>query len=148
MPAPTFVGDTLTNADDVSTGVTTEEAGILTGDIDYSIDNPKVEFMDRYGGIVGKAVNHNATLSLTITGEVLDVDATDAITLQTYTAAATLVNGDFFASSGSTHHGIDFLNGAGADSDFVLDDASGSQPRGGARTVSCTFLRHLGLTIA
>lgn len=139
MPTPSYVGDTV-NGTDATVGAGSDETGILVGDIDWSLDNPRVDFMDRYGGIVGKATNYNPTLSLTINGEVTDKDA--GINVQTFVAGATIANEDFFAASGSTYHGIDFSTATS-----VLEDASGSQPREGARTITTVFNRHLGLTI-
>ena len=98
MPAATFVGFSGTPGD-LSIGATSEESGILLGDIDYSHDNPRVDFMDRFGGLIGYARNHNSQLNMTVNGEVDDKDA--GVNVASFTATATLANDDFFASTTS-----------------------------------------------
>lgn len=137
MPAASFVGFSGTPGD-ISVGATSAETGILLGDMDYTHDNPRVDFFDRYGGIIGVARNHNAMLTLNINGEMKDIDA--GLNVASFTAAATIANEEFFAASVSTYNTLDYANAP-----TLLDSVSGSQPRGGARTVSLSYFRPIGL---
>lgn len=139
MPAPSFTGFAGAQGD-VSIGATSAETGIHIGDSDWSVDNPMVEFFDRWGGVIGKAVNFNSSLSLTINGEVSDKDA--GVNVATFTAAATVANENSFAATGNTHHGIDF-----SVAEIYLTAASGGQPRGAGRTVSLTYMKNIGALV-
>ena len=141
MPAPTLAGGTAFAAYDITIGATAAETGILVGDISFTIDNPMVEFFDRWGGVIGKAVNHNASVQLDIQGEVSDSDA--GVNVANFTAAATVGNDATFEGSTDTYHGIDFSG-----TSFWLTAASGSQPRGAGRDVSLSYTKHLGTTDA
>ena len=144
MPAPDYQGSASgAGTGEESIGAGADEVGIYLGDMSYSIDNPEVEFLDRWGGVIGAAIGHNASLTLDITGEVSDIDAVGGIGVQDYESAATIANDDFFAETGSTYHGINFATNTVP---YVLRSASGDQPRGGARTISCSFIRRIGMT--
>mgnify|MGYP003149764084 FL=1 len=141
MATPSYVGVGI-NATNVTIGAEFDESGVLLGDLSYDLQNDAVEFRDRYSGRIGYAVNHDAALVYSLTGcTVTDKDA--GLNVLTFTAAVTLANADFFASSGSSHNGLDF-----ADREIRLASVSGSQPQGGARTVDMTFERPIGFNIA
>ena len=140
MPAATFVGVGV-SATDVSIGASADETGILLGDIDYSHDNPRVDFVDRFGGVIGFARNHNSQLNLTVNGEVDDIDA--GVNVASFTAAATVANENFFASATETYNTINY-----AAADTILDSVSGSQPRGGARTITLNYIRPIGFAVS
>ena len=136
--SPTYSGTTATS--DPTIGVTTAESGILITGFDYSVENDSVWFRDRWGGRIGRATNHDAALNYTFTGEVSDGSA--GVNLASYTAAATIANEDFFASSGTTHHGLVFTT-----ADTMLNGASGSAPAGAARTVTLEYIRPILYTV-
>ena len=136
MPAPSYVGFTGAPGD-VSIGASAE-TGILVGDIDFTLENPRVDFFDEYGALKGFARNHAAAYVLNVTGEVDDKN--DGLNVMNMTSAVTPANLNFFASATATHHTLDFST-----AETFLDEVSGSQPRGGARTASFTYRRHLGM---
>ena len=135
MPTPSFVGSVT--GKDVSLGAGADEDGIILSDFSYDLENPQVDFFDRFGAVSGYATNHQAALNYSVSGIVSDKDA--GLNIATFTAAITLANKDFFASASSTHNGIDFSS-----SEIRLTAVSGSQPQGGARTVDLSFNRPLG----
>ena len=136
MPAPAYIGSTETS--DPTIGAVYEEAGILIGDSSYSVGNPQIEFLDRWGGVIGKATDFNGSVSISVSGEVND--GTTGVNAATFKAAATLANDGSFESATDTYHGLVFTSSV-----IALTEASGTQPRGGARTVDLTYMRHMGL---
>ena len=135
MPTPAFVGSV--NSTDVSLGAGADESGIILGDLSYDLENPQVDFLDRFGGVTGYATNYAAAINYSVNGVVSSKAA--GLNIATFTAAISLNNADFFASASSTHNGIDF---AGAE--IRLVGVSGSQPQGGARTIDLSLNRPLG----
>ena len=135
MPTPAFVGSV--NSTDVSLGAGADESGIILGDLSYDLENPQVDFLDRFGAVTGYATNHQAAINYSVNGVVSSKAA--GLNIATFTAAISLNNADFFASASSTHNGIDF---AGAE--IRLVGVSGSQPQGGARTIDLSLNRPLG----
>ena len=130
MPSPSFVGSV--NSTDVSLGAGADESGIILGDLSYDLENPQVDFFDRFGAVSGYATNHQAAINYSVNGVVSDKDA--GLNVATFTAAITLANADFFASASATHNGIDFTG-----AEIRLVGVSGSQPQGGARTVDLSL---------
>jgi hypothetical protein len=51
MPTPAFVGTAL--GADVSIGAGADETGILLTDLSYDLENPQVDFLDRFGAVIG-----------------------------------------------------------------------------------------------
>ena len=139
MPSPTFVGTAL--GADVSIGAGADETGILLSDLSYDLENPQVDFFDRYGGTIGYATNHSAALNVSLSGQVSDKDA--GVNVLTFTASCELANKEFFASANSEYNALNF-----ATADTRLVSVSGSQPQGGARTIDLTLNRPLGLVIS
>ena len=140
MATPSYVGVGV-NSTDITIGASSDETGILLGDLSYDLENDAIEFRDRYNGRIGYAVNHDAALVYSLSGTVTDKDG--GVNVLTFTAAASLANIDFFASSASTYNGLDF-----ADRETRLVSVSGSQPQGGARTGDMTLERPIGFNIA
>lgn len=139
MPAPDFIGSV--NTTDASIGLGADETGIIVDSMDMDLDNPEIAFLDRFGGETGYAVNYNPKLNFTLSGEVSDKDA--GVNVITFTALASIANSDFFESTAGTYHGLDF-DTAGAE--VRLTSVSGSQPRGGARTITANLSRPLGFS--
>ena len=139
MPTPSYVGTTL--GDDVSVGAGADETGILLSDLSYDLENPQVDFLDRFGGVVGYATNHQAAINMSLSGQVSAKGS--GVNVLTFTASVELANKEFFASANSEYNAIDF-----ASADTRLVSVSGSQPQGGARTVDITLNRPLGLVIS
>ena len=138
MPAPSYIGP----GSEPVIGLASAETGILVGDTSLSIDNPKVPFLDRYGGVIGKALNHDISMSMQMSGEISSADS--GLNLETFTVAATIANAAAFEPEGDgTYHGVDFTG-----IPWFLDEVNRTQPRGQARTIEFTFIRHLGLTSA
>lgn len=137
MPAPSYIGSV--NSTDATIGAGADETGILLNDLSVELENPEVVFRDRYSGETGYAVNFNPKLNYTVSGEVTDKDA--GINVMTFVAAATPANEEFFASSTSTHNGIDF-----ASADCRLTGANCAQPAGDARTITVNISRPLGFS--
>ena len=135
MPTPAFVGSV--NSTDVSLGAGADESGIILGDLSYDLENPQVEFLDRFGGVTGYATNYAAAINYSVNGVVSSKAA--GLNIATFTAAISLNNADFFASASSTHNGIDFTG-----AEIRLVGVSGSQPQGGARTIDLSLNRPLG----
>lgn len=139
MPSPSFVGTAL--GADVSVGAGNDETGILLSDLSYDLENPQVDFLDRFGAVIGYGTNHAASLNHSLSGTVSDKDA--GVNVLTFTASVELANKEFFAESSSTYNGLNF-----ATADTRLVSVSGSQPQGGARTIDLTLNRPLGLVIS
>ncbi len=139
MPSPSFVGTAL--GADVSVGAGNDETGILLSDLSYDLENPQVDFLDRFGAVTGYATNHQAAINYSVSGVVSDKDA--GLNVATFTAAIELGNKEFFASASSTYNNINF-----ATADTRLTGVSGSQPQGGARTIDLSLNRPLGLVIS
>ena len=140
MAAPSYVGVGV-NSTDITIGAGADETGILLGDLSYDLENDSVPFTDRFGGRIGVAINHDAALVYSLDGTVTDKDA--GVNVLTFTAACSLANIDFFASSSATYNGLNFNS-----RETRLVSVSGSQPQGGARTVSMTLERPIGFNIA
>ena len=102
MPAPSFNGGFGGSKNDETAGPLAAETGIHVGDIDATEDNPEIEFLDRWAGVIGTTTGHNPSLTINITGEMADVAA--GVNIATWVAAATVGNIDSFASASSTHH--------------------------------------------
>ncbi len=135
MPTPSFVGSV--SSSDVSLGAGADESGIILGDLSYDLENPQVDFFDRFGAVSGYATNHQAAINYSVNGVVSSKAA--GLNIATFTAAITLANADFFASANSTHNGMNF-----EDSEIRLVGVSGTQPQGGARTIDLSLNRPLG----
>ena len=139
MPTPSYIGDTVSGTD-ASIGLGSEEVGVLIGDASYTVDNPRIEFMDRFAGVIGEAVNFNPLLTQEFSAEVLANDS--GLITHTYTAAASLANDGFFEGDDGTYNGIDFSTGT-----LLLGSAAGAQPRGEKRTIDYGYFKRPGLTI-
>lgn len=139
MPTPSYVGTAL--GPDVSVGAGDDETGILLSDLSYDLENPQVDFTDRFGGVVGYATNHSASINMSLSGTVSN--KSQGINTLTFTASVELANKEFFASANSEYYGFNF-----ATADTRLVSVSGSQPQGGARTVDISLNRPLGLVIS
>ena len=151
MPEPSFVGSV--NNKDVSLGAKEDEEGIILGDLSFDLENPQVDFFDRFGAVTGYATNHQAALNYSVSGVVSDKDA--GLNVATFTAAVTLANDDFFSveqdngNTDETYHGIKFKDDSPAVTSAIrLVGVSGTQPQGGARTIDLSLNRPLGLVIS
>lgn len=149
MPSPTFVGSVASK--DVSLGAGADEEGIILGDLSFDLENPQVDFFDRFGAVTGYATNHQAAINYSVSGVVSDKDA--GLNVATFTAAVTLANDDFFskeqdnANTDETYNGIAFKD-SNVTSAIRLVGVSGTQPQGGARTIDLSLNRPLGLVIS
>lgn len=149
MPTPSFVGSV--SSSDVSLGAGADESGIILGDLSYDLENPQVDFFDRFGAVTGYATNHQAAINYSVSGVVSDKDA--GLNIATFTAAVSLANDDFFskeqdnANTDETYNGVVFKD-SNVTSAIRLVGVSGTQPQGGARTVDLSLNRPLGLVIS
>lgn len=149
MPSPTFVGSVASK--DVSLGAGADESGIILGDLSYDLENPQVDFFDRFGAVTGYATNHQAAINYSVSGVVSEKNA--GLNVATFTAAVSLANDDFFsveqdnANTDETYNGIKFKD-SGVTSAIRLVGVSGTQPQGGARTIDLSLNRPLGLVIS
>ena len=149
MPTPSFVGSV--NSTDVSLGAGADESGIILGDLSYDLENPQVDFFDRFGAVTGYATNHMAAINYSVNGVVSSKAA--GLNVATFTAAISLNNDDFFskeqdnANTDETYNGVVFKD-SNVTSAIRLVGVSGTQPQGGARTVDLSLNRPLGLVIS
>jgi hypothetical protein len=138
MPAPTLTGEAkAATSPDAKIGAGSDESGIFLDNFDGDLQNPAVEFFDRYGAPVGEAIGHAASLAYRVNGEIADLST--GVLSATFIAAMTLANNSMFADTGTTMHGVDFSS-----ADIALRDAQYTQPRGNPGAVTLNALRRLG----
>lgn len=141
MPTPSYaVLASAVTGPDITIGAGADETGILIGDLSYTHDNPSIKLRDRFGGVINKITNYDPSLTIDVEGVVADKDG--GLNVDTFIATTSMANADFFASASSTYNGIDYTG-----AELILEDASGTQPQSGERTVSHTYMRHLGIVI-
>tara|TARA_S200002703_G_scaffold110832_1_gene96413 strand:- start:2992 stop:3429 length:438 start_codon:yes stop_codon:yes gene_type:complete len=144
MPSPTYVGS---GAAGMQKGVANAEVGIKIDSFDTSISDEKALAYDENGSVCGFAHNFNPSITISLSGEVSNEDASGSMCLSQYGTAITFANvaNAKLTDPIGTGDTADTAYAGVTAGGFYLEDISYSESRDGFRTLSMTAISYPGL---
>lgn len=139
MPTPQYIDA----ADGLQKGVGSVETGIKVDSIEHSISDPKTYSFDKNGTADGFCHNYNPSITITVSGEVNNVNA--GLCIAQYGTAITFANAnnakltDPIGADSTTDSAFAGVESGGG---FYAESVSFSESRDGFRTMSITAISH------